>query len=125
MNTVPDISKSNGKDEYGNVIKVRDSEAIQLANAKIDEIRNGFTDWLGEQSPEFQKRLADMYNRKFNCFVRPSYDGSHQNFPGLDLKALEKSTESRRFTRARRIVYGCSNRTEAEFATTRLGRVKR
>ena len=90
LNTVPDISKSIGKDEHGNDIKVRDSEAIQLANAKIDEIRNGFTDWLNEQSPKFQKRLADMYNRKFNCFVRPTYDGSHQSFPGLDLKALEK-----------------------------------
>ena len=90
VNTVPDISKSIGKDEHGNDIKVRDSEAIQLANAKIDEIRNGFTDWLNDQSPEFQQRLADMYNRKFNCFVRPAYDGSHQDFPGMDLKALEK-----------------------------------
>lgn len=90
VNTVPDITKSAGRDEHGNVIKVRDSEAIQLANAKIDEIRNGFTEWLGEQSPQFKERLADMYNRKFNCFVRPQYDGSHQNFPGLDLKALEK-----------------------------------
>ena len=90
VNTVPDISKSIGKDEHNRDIKVRDSEAIQLANAKIDEIRNGFTDWLNDQSPEFQQRLADMYNRKFNCFVRPSYDGSHQDFPGLDLKALEK-----------------------------------
>ena len=93
LNTVPDITKSIGKDEHGKDIKVRDSEAIQLANAKIDEIRNGFTDWLNEQSPEFQQRLADRYNRKFNCFVRPSYDGSHQNFPGLDLKALEKKYE--------------------------------
>ena len=90
VNTVPDITKSIGKDEHGNDIKVRDSEAIQLANAKIDEIRNGFTDWLNDQSPEFQQRLTDMYNRKFNCFVRPAYDGSHQDFPGLDLKALEK-----------------------------------
>lgn len=90
VNTVPDITKSIGKDENGNDIKVRDSEAIQLANSKIDEIRNGFTDWLQEQSPEFQGRLANLYNRKFNCFVRPTYDGSHQSFPGLDLKALEK-----------------------------------
>jgi len=89
VNTVPDITKSIGKDENGNDIKVRDSEAIQLANSKIDEIRNGFSDWLREQSPEFQNRLADMYNRKFNCFVRPTYDGSHQTFPGLDLKSLE------------------------------------
>ena len=87
-NTVPDIYKSIGKDDNGNDIKVRDSEAIQLANSKIDEIRTGFTEWLEAQSPEFKKRLADMYNRKFNCYVRPKYDGSHQTFPDLDLKAL-------------------------------------
>ena len=87
-NTCPDMMKSIGKDENGNDIKVRDSEGIQLANAKIDEIRNGFTEWLEEQSPEFKKRLTDMYNGKFNCFVRPKYDGSHQKFPGLDLKGL-------------------------------------
>ena len=90
VNTVPDMTKSIGKDEHGNDIKVRDSEGIQLANAKIDEIRNGFVEWLSEQSPEFQKRLTDMYNRKFNCFVRPQYDGSHQTFPDLDLKALDR-----------------------------------
>ena len=87
-NTCPDMMKSIGKDEHGNDIKVRDSEGIQLANAKIDEIRNGFTEWLEEQSPEFKKRLTDMYNDKFNCFVRPKYDGSHQKFPDLDLKGL-------------------------------------
>ena len=87
-NTCPDMMKSIGKDEHGNDIKVRDSEGIQLANAKIDEIRNGFTEWLEEQSPEFKKRLTDMYNNKFNCFVRPKYDGSHQKFPDLNLKGL-------------------------------------
>ena len=87
-NTCPDIMKSIGEDEHGNDIKVRDSEGIQLANAKIDEIRNGFTEWLEEQSNSFKERLTTMYNRKFNCFVRPKYDGSHQTFPGLDLKAL-------------------------------------
>ena len=87
-NTCPDMMKSIGEDEHGNDIKVRDSEGIQLANAKIDEIRNGFTEWLEEQSDSFKERLTTMYNRKFNCFVRPKYDGSHQTFPGLDLKAL-------------------------------------
>ena len=87
-NTCPDMMKAVGKDEHGNDIKVRDSEGIQLANAKIDEIRGGFTEWLEEQSPEFKKRLTDMYNNKFNCFVRPKYDGSHQKFPDLDLKGL-------------------------------------
>ena len=87
-NTCPDMMKSIGKDENGNDIKVRDAEGIQLANAKIDEIRNGFTEWLEEQSPQFKERLTIMYNRKFNCFVRPKYDGSHQTFPDLNLKGL-------------------------------------
>lgn len=87
-NTVPDIKKSIGKDDNGNDIKVPDTEAIQLANTKIDEIRNGFSEWLGEQSPEFKERLVNLYNDKFNCFVRPQYDGSHQTFPDLNMKLL-------------------------------------
>ena len=87
-NTVPDIKKSAGKDENGHDIKVPDNEAIQLANTKIDEIRNGFTDWLEAQSPEFKEKLVDLYNDKFNCFVRPQYDGSHQTFPDLNMKIL-------------------------------------
>ena len=87
-NTIPDIKKSIGKDEDGHDIKVPDNEAIQLANAKIDEIRNGFSDWLEAQSPEFKERLVELYNNKFNCFVRPQYDGSHQTFPDLNMKIL-------------------------------------
>ena len=87
-NTVPDIKKSIGKDDNGHDIKVPDSEAIQLANTKIDEIRNGFSEWLEAQSPEFKDRLVDLYNSKFNCYVRPHYDGSHQKFPDLNMKLL-------------------------------------
>ena len=87
-NTVPDIKKSIGKDDDGHDIKVPDNEAIQLANTKIDEIRNGFSEWLEAQSPEFKEKLVDLYNDKFNCFVRPQYDGSHQTFPDLNMKLL-------------------------------------
>ncbi|MFR9592817.1 MAG: N-6 DNA methylase [Rikenellaceae bacterium] len=86
LNTTPDITKTvliDGK-EY----KVRDSEAIQMANAKIDEIRSSFSEWLAEQDDEYKQRIEDLYNRTFNCFVRPHYDGSHQKFPDLDLKRL-------------------------------------
>ncbi len=86
VNTTPDISKTikvDGKD-----VKVRDMEAIQMANTKIDEIRTAFTDWLHAQNDEFKTRLTDQYNDTFNCFVRPDYDGSHQEFPGLDRKGL-------------------------------------
>ena len=84
--TTPDITKT--VIEGDREVKVPDGQAIQLANSKIDEMRSGFSDWLREQSPQFKDRLADRYNRTFNCFVRPEYDGSHQVFPGLDLKAL-------------------------------------
>lgn len=89
-NTSPDITKKVRKMIDGEMkeVKVRDSQSIQLANSKIDEIRNGFIDWLSEQPREFKDSLADKYNRTFNCFVRPEYDGSHQEFPGLDLKGL-------------------------------------
>ncbi|MDR1919233.1 MAG: N-6 DNA methylase [Tannerellaceae bacterium] len=90
-NTSPDITKNvELRDKNGDkrTVKVRDGVAIQLANAKIDEIRSGFTDWLHQQAPEFKDRLAGLYNRKFNCFVRPAYDGSHQTFPGLDTQSL-------------------------------------
>lgn len=78
-NTSPDITKKVTKMIDGELkeVKVHDAEAIQLANTKIDEIRNGFNEWLNEQSTEFKDRLADKYNRTFNCFVRPDYDGSH------------------------------------------------
>lgn len=86
VNTTPDITKKVlvGDQE----IKVRDMEAIQMANTKIDEIRTAFTDWLHAQNDEFKNRLTDQYNDTFNCFVRPHYDCSHQDFPGLDRKAL-------------------------------------
>ncbi|MDV3559546.1 DNA methylase [Elizabethkingia anophelis] len=86
VNTTPDITK---KIKVGDQeVKVRDMEAIQMANTKIDEIRTAFTEWLHAQNDEFKNRLTDQYNDTFNCFVRPNYDGSHQDFPGLDRKAL-------------------------------------
>ena len=87
-NTTPNIKKSIGKDADGKDILVPDPEAIQLANTKIDEIRDGFTEWLNGQSDEFKERLVDLYNRRFNCFVRPRYDGSHQTFPDINMKLL-------------------------------------
>ncbi len=86
LNTTPNITKTITVDDKE--VKVPDSEAIQMAGSKIDEIREGFTEWLYGQSPEFKQRLSGLYNDKFNCFVRPAYDGSHQSFPGLDLKGL-------------------------------------
>ena len=91
-NTVPNITKSkeitDPKTGEKATIKVRDGRAIQMADTKIEEIRQAFTGWLGRTPETFKQQLADRYNRLFNCFVRPDFDGSHQTFPGLDLKGL-------------------------------------
>ena len=91
-NTIPDINKSKEVTDKitGEIktIKVRDGHAIQMANAKIEEIRQGFVDWLGQTPDTFKQQLSDRYNRLFNCFVRPNFDGTHQTFPDLDLKRL-------------------------------------
>ncbi len=87
-NTVPSIKKCVGYKPNGDPIMGTDHEKMQLAASKIDQIRDGFTEWIDQHPEEWKKTLADQYNRKFNCFVRASYDGSHQTFPGLDLKGL-------------------------------------
>ena len=86
VNTTPKITKQIvvGDKE----VKIPDSQAIQLANSKIDEIRSEFIDWLQVQNDDFKNRLTNLYNDTFNCFVKPKYDGSHQSFPELDRKAL-------------------------------------
>ena len=87
-NTTPDIQKCIGYDENGDDLKGPDMEKIQLANTKIEEIRDGFTEYLTNLPKEKRDELQEMYNRKFNCFVKAKYDGSYQTFPGIDLKAL-------------------------------------
>ncbi|KGI21265.1 hypothetical protein HMPREF9304_11165, partial [Hoylesella timonensis S9-PR14] len=91
-NTIPDINKSKEVTDKvtgeTKTIKVRDGHAIQVANAKIEEIRQGFVDWLGRTPDTFKQQLSDRYNRLFNCFVRPNFDGTHQTFPDLDLRRL-------------------------------------
>ena len=76
--------------EKGEPLKEEDPEAIQAAKTKIDEIRAAYTDWLQRQPKELRDHLAAEYNKRFNCFVKPVYDGSHQTFPDLDRKAIKE-----------------------------------
>lgn len=82
--TVPEFTK----DVYvnGEKTRVADEEAIQEAATKIQEIRSMFRDWLDRQPLPVRDRLVAEYNSRFNCYVRPSYDGSAQTFPGLTLE---------------------------------------
>ena len=78
------------KNDDGDFIKVEDSEKTQLANTKIEEIRQGFVDWLQRQPKDYRDNIAAIYNRRFNCFVKPKYDGRHQTFPDIDMKGLKE-----------------------------------
>ncbi len=96
-NTIPKLMKyqrdKEGRimtDENYDKIKIEDSENMQLAATKIEEIRQAFEEWLRRQPREFRDDLASVYNHRFNCFVKPKYDGSHQTFPDLNMKGLKE-----------------------------------
>lgn len=96
QNSCPKMMKYR-RDEMGRKIqqgksyaKDEDPEATQKANTLIEEIRQGYQDWLLRQPKELRDGLAEKYNRLFNCHVKPQFDGSHQRFPGIDWQGLEQ-----------------------------------
>ncbi len=78
------MMKSIGEDENGNDIKVRDSEGIQLANATIDEIRNGFTEWLEDQPVCFS---SSSFSR-WNSFIKYSSNSTETQLANLKAISL-------------------------------------
>jgi len=83
LNTCPIVTKKIK--ENGKEFSIKDTESIQLCNAKIDLIRNGFSQWLKQpEQAEMQNWITELYNQTFNCFVKPDYDGSFQTLPGLN-----------------------------------------
>jgi N12 class adenine-specific DNA methylase len=87
LNTCPVITKKIMED--GKEITVKDTQAIQLCNTKIDAIRNGFTDWLKKpEQADTQNLITELYNHTFNCFVKPDYDGSFQTLHGFNSLSL-------------------------------------
>ena len=82
--TVPEITKEEYRN--GSKIRVPDEEAMQEAASKIQEIRDRFNRWLDDEPLEVRDELVRTYNERFNCYVRPHYDGSAQTFPGLSFE---------------------------------------
>lgn len=82
--TVPEITKTLYRD--GKSVSVPNEEAIQEATTKIQEIRHKFNEWLDEQPIAVRDELVRLYNERFNCYVRPHYDGAAQTFPSLSFE---------------------------------------
>ena len=70
-------------------VRVPDTETIQTAHRKIDNIRARYLLWLLELPNEDKQHLEKLYNDTYNCYRLREYDGSHLTFPGLDLPALK------------------------------------
>jgi N12 class adenine-specific DNA methylase len=86
LNTNPHITKKLY--DGGQEITVKDQEKTQLAASKIEQIRTQFPNWLNEQPKELKTDIEQRYNQLFNCYVKPQYDGQHQQFPHLNYKNL-------------------------------------
>lgn len=60
---------------------VVDQPATIAAQAKVDEIKAEFDDWIMKEQARRQE-LSKFYNDNFNTSVAPKYDGSHITLPG-------------------------------------------
>jgi N12 class adenine-specific DNA methylase len=86
-NVTPNITKTI--EVKGEERKVRDTQSIQRINTKIEEIRNEFNTWLNQQPQTLKNEICDLYNRKFNCFAKATYNGTHQTLPGLSFEKFK------------------------------------
>ena len=63
--------------------RVLNRDATIAAQAKLEKIEAAFEVWLWEE-PERAERLAQLYNRLYNIYSRPRFDGSHLSLPGMN-----------------------------------------
>lgn len=70
-------------DKQSDGSKVVNREATDLANAKIQEIKDKFSDWVW-QDDERRDRLHRAYNDTHNNIVHFKANGSHLQFPGMN-----------------------------------------
>ena len=63
--------------------RVMNKDATIAAQAKLEKIEAAFEVWLWED-PERAERLANLYNRLYNIYARPHFDGAHLTLPGMN-----------------------------------------
>ena len=72
--------KITTKDPNGG--RVTDHDATREAQAKIDEMRDDFEEWIWADSTRSEK-LAEVYNEKLNDLKAREYNGENLRFPGM------------------------------------------
>ena len=67
----------------GSKVRVLNKRETALAQAKQEQIKSAFVDWLWK-SPERREQLVGMYNERFNAIRPRTYDGSGLRFVGMN-----------------------------------------
>lgn len=81
LNDIKIYKKINlGTDDEKSVI---DKQQTAIAQAKQDEIRMKFEEWIFKD-PDRREKLVKLYNEKFNSIRNRQYDGSHLKFYGMN-----------------------------------------
>lgn len=94
FDTVTDID-GNKKREFN-------AKETAIAQAKQDQIKQAFEDWIFNDV-ERRERLVRLYNDRFNSIRPREYDGSHLNFIGMN---PEKKLLKHQEDAVARILYG-------------------
>jgi N12 class adenine-specific DNA methylase len=69
-------------EEHGIKKSVTNTEETLLAQAKLQEMLDKFSEWVLEDATR-SEYLVSLYNEKFNVWRERSYDGSHLTLPGI------------------------------------------
>ena len=81
LNDIKIYKKINeGTEDEKSVI---DKQQTAIAQAKQDEIRMKFEEWIFKD-PDRREKLVKLYNEKFNSIRNREYDGSHLKFYGMN-----------------------------------------
>ena len=70
-------------DTNGNQIRVFNAKSTAVAQAKQEQIKQEFENWVFKDQDRREK-LVRLYNDKFNSIRPREYDGSHLIFPGMN-----------------------------------------
>ncbi len=68
--------------ETGATKRYRNERETMLAQAKLGDVKVKWAAWITFDETR-ARRLAELYNERFNGFRRRRYDGAHLRFPGL------------------------------------------
>lgn len=88
QDSYPDVNRRVFNRETQKYETVIDAEKTQLMATKVTALREGFVEWMQKLGLNEKQELMDVYNRKFNCYARPKFDGSHLTFPGAHIEKL-------------------------------------